>query len=246
MAKQQEENVHASQLSTFYKCPFKYKFDDSNIPVAITYIWDVVHLWAMWYETERLQPLVEYYVDYINGDYKTKNMMYDLIKLAQKWYMNNKFYVLWQETKLAAKFWDVYLTSTPDVVLKNWDYVKVIDFKTGSKNWYGWQDVRDSEMQPDVYSWLVMEYLWVTNIDFSFHLFDKTKRQEFEFTRNFEKTTVENKLKNVITEYKQSKDNDSWQPKKNRLCNMCPLKENGCPLFKVQEVIEEENDILDF
>lgn len=220
----------------FYKCPYKYKYDDSPIPLSVTQIGELVHACAAGTNPEGMDKLVEYFTNNFCSDFSTKQMLYALMTQAYQWYKNNKDHIFISEQKLVG-IWDedYCLNSTPDVILsketEKWLAVKVIDFKTSTFKQYEDENLWDSVLQPHIYWWLAMEYLWVDEVIFSYYVFDKKNRKEQEFKKKLTRKEVENKIDMVIKEYDTAKENNNYEPKKNKFCWFCKLKWNWCPLW---------------
>ena len=89
-----------------------------------------------------------------------------------------------------------------------------------------------------------MEYFWFNKAKFRYVVVEKKASAKLtEFEREFTKEECLNKLKKVVADYEYAESFDDYEPKENRMCYFCELK-NECPLYKVKDNLENEFEIF--
>ena len=86
----------------------------------------------------------------------------------------------------------------------------------------------------------IMDYFKVDKVKFKYMVYSKANGECLDFERDFNRTEVEAKVKQVVDDYELSEFSDNWKPQSCRYCSgMCPLRKNGeCPMYtrKISEI----------
>ncbi len=236
--------IRTTSLSIYNTCPYKFKYWEVNIPIEVSALWDLIHFVSRHPESKK--EMIDWYSKEINPDLKTKKI---IDKLADKviqyrQQIDNVYNFVYTEIPFVKKIENTWITWTADLVAirDSWQSQEllIIDWKTSNnKNWYEWDDIWNESLQSTVYSYLAMEYFWFNKAKFRYVVLEKKSSASLkEFEREFTKEDCLKKIKKVVIEYQNSQDFDDYEPKQNRMCHFCELKEK-CPLFKLN--VEEWN-----
>ena len=248
------ENLHATSIGTYNVCPYKFKYDKWYIDPKNTFPWDILNI-AVTNEWD-YEPRLNYFVRNYGMTFKDKEMLkdiYDSVRVKLKEY-KDMYGKVYQETKFVYKYDDsITFVGTPDMFVYDAldDIYIIVDWKTSANlTWYEWETIWNESFQPIIYSKFLMEYFNISETVFRFEVFNKKNAKSEKFERRFTKDFVNNKINDIVNEYKKSNILDSWKcnkweyPDLNRYCNFCSLKKTTCPAWnksiKRVEVIEDE------
>ena len=224
--------LRPSSLWSFMACPFKYKYSVFDWNPKDLYFGSLLHAAARWLD---VAVLFEDYIRQLNPDLRVKKKFESLLKLAKEEYLDNKDYIVLDETELLCieEFWDkqVDFWGTPDRVLyKDWKYF-VDDFKTSSSfAWYENENMREIQAQPFLYSYMFMKIYKIKDITFRFIVFSKSNWLKRIFEKQYTFKEVEQEKNKLIEKYLEAESSGQWDAKSNPYCFFCPLKEWFCPI----------------
>ena len=258
--------LHPTSLTSFMCCPYKYRYDKSDILVKNVMPGDILNI-AVCSDGDT-KPFLDYYLENYDGDFKQSEMLrkiyenvrrdkdnirQDVIdKHASRWdvafpkpvpfYQESKFYLHVSD--------DVDIVGTPDCVYYDYDEQlwTIIDWKT-SKNFdrYKGNAIREESFQTIVYAKFVMTYMKVDKIKFQFYVYNKNNGEKLIVERPeelgwvyFTLAEVDARLTEAINKYQESDLLDERSPKSCRYCMFCGEKKTTCPLFNKKITQTEE------
>lgn len=229
--------IRASSLNQFNTCPRKYFEVEFDWKQEDLFFWTIQHFWARWYD---IWPWMEYYTKHINHDIflkdiwirisdKLKKKVALLKKNAEHWY---------EEVPFLYKHWEIYLEWTADLLFKlkemmtdTWKiewFWNMLDYKTAAKDeFYTSWEVWKKYAQHYIYSFLAMEYLWISEIYFKYLPLVKNNSARIVDTYWMTITYEEAKEKSlqILDDYLFSRDTWIYEERVNSWCRWCPLKD---------------------
>ena len=239
----------ASMLWSFWKNPYKYKYEVKDLPQDVMYLWTLAHLAATWQSLDNVEVLLNRYCELFQIDLVWKEKINKMVESLKKYYDNNNHKYLLCESELKdiwkVQGYDVFISSTPDIIMRDDDwYLKVTDIKTA--NWFSWyEDERlwEEEMQPYVYPYLAMKAFKEDKCKFTYIVVNKNNGIIREFNQFFSKDYVEKHIQKVINEYIYCMEFDDWYRKWTRVSY---FKGGIKPPPEAMPKVEIEEDNEDF
>ena len=256
--------LHATSLGYYNQCPYKFKFDKSDVDSSKVMPGDMLNIVVT--NDGDVEPFIKYYLEHYDPDFKQWEMLRKIYTNVRREKNNLKQDVIdncdivepewtipfFQETKFYLKINDdTEIIGSPDCFYYDYkDECRVcIDWKTSANfSWYKGNAIREESFQPTVYAKMICDYFKVDRVKFQFKVFSKGNGESITVERPdelwwpyFTLEEVNKKLSEALAEYNESECMDERKPKSCRMCMFCDLKKHGeCPLYQKKISSSEE------
>ncbi len=243
------KEIHPSWMTSFKKCPYKYKYDKSEVRIENTFHGSLLDM--AWASDWDMSPHISYYIN--NMPTLPRDWAKEVSKIKLSKYLSNgisnirqflenvrgKWYKLYMQPKMFMTWGEYIIVWTPDVYYKKEDedlYI-CLDCKWSTRAMYEKEDTFDS-MQPVVYSRFIMSRHNVSKVRFAFFVVCKyswdISLQQKEYTLE----ECDKIINEYLEEYSYAEVFDEYPAKECGMCGFCPLRRNNeCPIYQKKNLV---------
>lgn len=244
------EVLRTTGITGFYTCPYKAKNEPYNPNPNNTYHGDLLNIGVTSTNAD-FEPLLKYYANNINPDYKSNIVLKELMEKVKEWIRRERVKAverwdqLYQETKLYYRFnREVWIEWQPDVFVihkePDEDLVQAhcYDLKCSTHSRYSWDEMWDLNMQTYIYPMMIMQVFGFTECKFTYIVWDKKSGKLKQETKIRTLSECKKKIDEVMEDYLQNNLTENYPARENKLCAFCSFWAKGdktCPLIKARK-----------